>query len=72
MPCARRDVYLLLTQQSGLLPSPQRISAPAAYDPSPTVKLDHEVTIDDGADFFFDCASLLPPPRPDPFILRSR
>ncbi|BGP48649.1 hypothetical protein JCM10450v2_004525 [Rhodotorula kratochvilovae] len=48
------DVYLLLTQQSGLVPLPSRISPPAAYDPSRTVKLDREVTVADGADFFFD------------------
>ncbi|GAA5896830.1 hypothetical protein JCM8208_007102 [Rhodotorula glutinis] len=48
------DVYLLLTPQSGLLPAPWRIMAAAAYDPSPTVKLDHEATIEDGTDFFFD------------------
>ena len=56
-PCAHSDVYLLLTPQSGLLPAPWRIMAAAAYDPSPTVKLDHEATIEDGTDFFFDCAS---------------
>ncbi|GAA6048602.1 hypothetical protein JCM3770_002050 [Rhodotorula araucariae] len=47
------DVYLLLTKHSGLVPLPARIVSPAAYDPSPTVKLDREVTIADGADFFF-------------------
>ncbi|GAA6003728.1 RNA dependent RNA polymerase [Rhodotorula paludigena] len=47
------DVYLLLTAESGLVPAAEKIAAPAAYDPSPTVKLDHEVTVADGGDFFF-------------------
>ncbi|GAA5924639.1 hypothetical protein JCM10213_000404 [Rhodosporidiobolus nylandii] len=48
------DVYLLLTPESGLIPSPDRIAEPAAYDPSPVVKLDREVDITDAADFFFE------------------
>ncbi|GAA5937962.1 hypothetical protein JCM1841_005037 [Sporobolomyces salmonicolor] len=48
------DVYLILTESSGLLPSPDSIAEPAAYDPAPTAKLDREATIQDGIDFFFD------------------
>ncbi|CEQ42492.1 SPOSA6832_04321 [Sporobolomyces salmonicolor] len=42
------DVYLILTESSGLLPSPDSIAEPAAYDPAPTAKLDREATIQDG------------------------
>ncbi|GAA5820693.1 hypothetical protein JCM11251_003114 [Rhodosporidiobolus azoricus] len=48
------DVYLLLTGNSGLLPSQDRIVEPAAYEPSPTVKLDRPATTQDVAEFFFD------------------
>ncbi|GAA6039430.1 hypothetical protein JCM8097_009542 [Rhodosporidiobolus ruineniae] len=48
------DVYLLLSEKSGLLPSPDRIAEPAAYDPSPAVKLEgREAGVEDVADFFF-------------------
>ncbi|GAA6051441.1 hypothetical protein NBRC10513_000396 [Rhodotorula toruloides] len=47
------DVYLLLTEASGLVPSPDRIAEPAAYDAAPTVKLDREVSVEDGGEFFF-------------------
>ncbi|GAA5967737.1 hypothetical protein JCM11641_005750 [Rhodosporidiobolus odoratus] len=46
------DIYLLLTEASGLLPT--RIAEPAAYNPSPTVKLDREATVEDVGDFFFE------------------
>ncbi|GAA5999859.1 hypothetical protein JCM10207_005942 [Rhodosporidiobolus poonsookiae] len=48
------DVYLLLTESSGLVPAPDCIATPAAYDASPTVKLDRDVTVSDTADFFFE------------------
>lgn len=50
------DVYLLLTEESGLVPDDDRIVKPAAYDPAPVVKLDRPVEVADGADFFFECA----------------
>ncbi|BGP32534.1 hypothetical protein JCM10296v2_004315 [Rhodotorula toruloides] len=49
------DVYLLLTKASGLVPSPDRIAEPTAYDGAPTVKLDREVNVEDGGEFFFNC-----------------
>ncbi|GAA5902596.1 hypothetical protein JCM6882_009327 [Rhodosporidiobolus microsporus] len=48
------DVYLLLTGASGLLPASDKIAEPAAYDPSPTVKLDRPANVQDVADFFFE------------------
>ncbi|GEM09997.1 RNA-directed RNA polymerase [Rhodotorula toruloides] len=48
------DVYLLLTETSGLVPQPTRIAEPAAYDAAPTVKLDREVRVEDGGEFFFE------------------
>lgn len=53
------DVYLLLTESSGLVPSDDRIVEPAAYAPAPVVKLDRPVEITDGAEFFFECGPLL-------------
>ncbi|GAA5984142.1 hypothetical protein JCM10908_006066 [Rhodotorula pacifica] len=47
------DVYLLLTEASGLVPSDECIVEPAAYDAAPVVKLDRPVEVKDGADFFF-------------------
>lgn len=37
------------------------MSAPANYDPSPVKLLDREATLQDGADFFFDCELTLQP-----------
>lgn len=49
------DVYLLLTEASGLVPADDCIVEPAAYDAAPVVKLDRPVEVKDGADFFFQC-----------------
>ncbi|GAA5939359.1 RNA dependent RNA polymerase [Sporobolomyces koalae] len=48
------DLYLLLTEASGLVPQPEQIAQPAAYQPSATTQLDRDATIADGIDFFFE------------------
>lgn len=53
------DIYLLLTEASGLVPSDDCIVEPAAYDAAPVVKLDRPVEVKDGADFFFQCETSL-------------
>ncbi|GAA5874346.1 hypothetical protein JCM16303_005820 [Sporobolomyces ruberrimus] len=45
------DLYLVLTESSGLLP--QKVVAPAAYDAAKPTRLGRESTIEDGIDFFF-------------------
>ncbi|GAA5979086.1 hypothetical protein JCM5350_007061 [Sporobolomyces pararoseus] len=49
------DLYLLLTESSGLLP--KSFSSPAAYDAAPPTRLDRDATMEDGIDFFFEYAS---------------
>lgn len=66
------DVYLLLTEASGLLPSPDRIAEPAAYDSVATVKLDREVSVEDGGEFFFKCAFQLSLQSADSCLCRTR
>ncbi|GAA5913671.1 RNA dependent RNA polymerase [Sporobolomyces salmoneus] len=51
------DLYLLLTQESGLLPSFENLSSPAAYDAAEPTRLDRDVTLKDGVDFFFEYPS---------------
>lgn len=66
------DVYLLLTEASGLVPSPDRIAEPAAYDAAPTVKLDREVSVEDGGEFFFKCKSIQPAFPSGPLLTTER